>query len=60
MLVSSPEQEIKSLLRGTPAFIGEVAYMARCAIYRVPILLGSLKFESVAGTHFDPGTHCRG
>jgi hypothetical protein len=24
---SSPEQDIKSLLRETPAFIGEVAYM---------------------------------
>jgi hypothetical protein len=26
MLVSSPEQEIKSLLRGTPTVMGEVAY----------------------------------
>ena len=60
MLLSSPEQEIKSLVCGTPAFIGEVAYMAGCAIYPVSILLGSLKFESVAGVHFDPRAHrCR-
>src|SRR5512138_3277509 len=63
MLVSSPEQEIKSLVvertaskPGTPAFTGEVAY----GIYRVLILLGSLKFESVTGAHFNPRTHgCR-
>jgi len=40
--------------RRTPAFIGEVAYMYRA------ILLDSLKFDSVAGIHFDPGTHRRG
>ena len=53
MLVSSPEQEIKSLFCGTPAFIGEVAVK----MYRVLILLDSLKFESFTGIDFDPGTH---
>ena len=62
MLLSSPEQEIKWRLAGaTPTFIGEAAYYNPGVFsgqdLSSTILLGSFKFESVSGIHFNPRAH---